>query len=143
MTPFISIATLLVAIGFALICLYIAKLLLQISTLLKTVGTTISQVEEQLDSAIAETALLMDTVDLTTVDVEEKLVALTPVFNSVNEIGTATTYFTDTVHSYTEKLSADHMIERSKPFIRVIQWSEFRSTLQDSWERGRKAANKV
>ncbi|HLR10313.1 MAG TPA: DUF948 domain-containing protein [Sporosarcina sp.] len=141
MIPFISIATLLVTIGFALICIYIAKLLLQISRLLKTIGTTVSQVEGQLDGTIAETEQLMDSVEMTTTDVEEKLVALTPVFHSVNEVGIATTNFTETVHSYAEKLAEDQMIERTKPFIRIIQWNEFRTALQESWERGKKAAN--
>lgn len=141
MIPFISIATLLVAIGFALICIYIAKLLLQISRLLKTIGTTVSQVEGQLDGTIAETEQLMGSVEMTTTDVEEKLAALTPVFHSVNEVGLATTNFTETVHSYAEKLTEDQMIERTKPFIRIIQWNEFRTALQESWERGKKAAN--
>lgn len=141
MIPFISIATLLVTIGFALICIYIAKLLLQISRLLKTIGTTVSQVEGQLDGTIAETEQLMDSVEMTTTDVEEKLAALTPVFHSVNEVGLATTNFTETVHSYAEKLTEDQMIERTKPFIRIIQWNEFRTALQESWERGKKAAN--
>lgn len=137
MIPFMSIATLLVAIGFALICLYIAKLILQISRLLKTIGTTVSQVEGQLDQTIAETEQLMDSVELTTTDVEVKLDALTPVFHSVNEVGLATTNFTETVHSYAEKLTEADMIERTKPYVRIIQWNEFRSALQESWERGK------
>ena len=136
--PFLSIATLIVSISFAIICIYIAKLILNISGLLKTVSESVDQVEQQLDSSIHETEQLLTTVEHTTSDVDAKLQALTPVFHSLNDIGIATSTVSETIEKNAKVLNEEEMRQKLTPFIRIIQAGEYGSSIMNAWKRGKK-----
>lgn len=136
--PFLSIATLIVSISFAIICIYIAKLILNITGLLNTVSESVNQVEQQLDTSIDETMQLLTTVEQTTEDVDGKLQALTPVFHSLNDIGLATSNVSETIEKNAKVLNQEETMQRLKPFIRIIQAGEYSSSIMNAWKRGKK-----
>lgn len=138
--PFISIATLMITVGFAFVCIYIAQLILHIAKLLNTVGQTVSEVEKKLDKTILETEQLMSSIEKTAIDVEEKMQATSGVFNSLENIGEATAIMSETVKEKVETFKNDEKLVGATPFIRAIQWSEYTSVLLKSWKHGKKVA---
>ncbi|AOV07670.1 DUF948 domain-containing protein [Sporosarcina ureilytica] len=136
--PFISIATFIVTIGFALVCIYIAILLLRVAGLLKSVGQTIDEVERQLDCTVLEAEQLILGIERTATDVEEKLQATTGVFTSVQDVGIATSIMSEELKSRTKNYKQDKELLGTKPFIRSIQWGEYASILFKAWHRGKK-----
>lgn len=138
--PLISIATLIVACGFAFVCIYIAKLILRVAGLLTTVGKTIDEVERQLDQTIIETEQLIGTVESTATDVEEKLQGTSGVFNSLENVGEATAIMSKTVKEKTKRLTKAENLLGATPFIRAIQWGEYTTVLFEAWARGKRVA---
>lgn len=138
--PLISIATLIVAIGFAFVCIYIAILILQVAGLLTTVGQTIDEVERQLDQTIIETEQLIGAAESTAIDVEEKLQATSGVFDSLESAGEASAIMSQAVKEKAKHFTKEENLIGTTPFIRAIQWGEYSSVLFESWARGKRAA---
>lgn len=138
--PLISIATLMITVAFAFVCIYIAGLIFQVTGLLKTVGQTFDQVEHQLDQTIVETEQLIGTIEQSATDVEEKLHATSAVFKSLENVGQASSIMSETLKEKVTDFSSAENLHATKPFIRIIQWSEYSSVLLESWKRGKKVA---
>lgn len=138
--PLISIATLIITVGFAFVCMYIANLIIQVTGLLKTFGQTFNEVERQINQTITETEQLIETVEQTTMDVEGKLQATSGMFISVENIGEASAIMSETVKEKVKAFTSEESLQATKPFIRTIQWSEYSSVLFASWARGKKVA---
>ncbi|MDS9471261.1 DUF948 domain-containing protein [Sporosarcina pasteurii] len=136
--PFISIATFIVTIGFALVCIYIARLLLRVAGLIKSIGQTIDEVERQLDHTVLEAEQLILGIERTATDVGEKLQATTGIFTSVQEVGKATSLMSEEFKNRTKSYGQDRELLGTKPFIRSIQWGEYASVLFKAWHRGKK-----
>ena len=137
---FISIATFIVALAFALVSIYIAKILLRVSTLLKTLGQTADDVEHQLDKTVHEVGRLIGEVETTAIDVENKLIATEGLFSSLTNVGDATSIISSELHSKVKSYGSDPTLPGTKQFVRAIQWSEYANILLKSWQRGKKAS---
>lgn len=137
---FISIATFIVALAFALVSIYIAKILLRVSKLLKTLGQAADDVEHQLDKTVHEVGGLIVMAEATASDVEKKLVATEGLFSSLTNIGDATSIVSNELHNQTKIYGRDPSLPGTKNFVRAIQWSEYADVLLKSWQRGKKAS---
>ena len=138
--PFISVATFIVALAFALVSIYIAKILLRVSTLLKNLGKTMDQVEQQMDKTVHEVEQLIVEVEVTATDVENKLTATEGLFRSINNVGDATSIIGKDLCDRAEKYGNDSTLPGTKKFVRTIQWVEYADILFKSWQRGKKAS---
>lgn len=129
----------IIALGFALVSIYVAKLLLKTSAMIKTMGTTVHAVETKLDKTVNEIEATIVEMDQTASDVEEKLSGTTGLFLAVQDIGDSTEMITSEFHSLTKQYASNDSLEGSRPFIRVIQFSEFGLGLVRSWTKGKRA----
>ena len=140
LVPFISIATFIVAISFALTCIYIAKILLRITTLIGTVGRTASKVEQQLDESIYEVGEFISQSEKTTVDLEQKLKATDGLFHSLQNFGDATAIMSKDIQEHTDRYEKNASSSGSKKFVQAIQFSVYANVLFKSWQRGKRAS---
>lgn len=136
----ISIATFIVALAFALVSIYIAKILLRVSTLLKTLGQTMDKVEQQMDKTVRGVEQLIVEVETTATDVEKKLTATDGLFQSINNIGDATSIIGKDLHDRTRNYENEPTLPGTKKFVRIIQWTEYADILFKSWKRGKSAS---
>ena len=137
---FISIATFIVALAFALVSIYIAKILLRVSKLLKTLGQAADNVEHQLDKTVQEVGRLVVGAETTATDVENKLIATEGLFSSLSNVGNATSIISIELHNQAKSYGRDLTIPGTKKFVRAIQWSEYANVLLESWQRGKKVS---
>lgn len=137
---FISIATFIVALAFALVSIYIAKILLRVSTLLITLWRTVDDVERRLDKTVHEVGRLVVEAETTATDVENKLIATEGLFLSLTNVGDATSIISSDLHDKTKRYGNDSTQPGTKKFVRAIQWSEYASVLLKSWQRGKRVS---
>lgn len=133
------IGVFIIALGFALVSIYIAKLLLKTSGIITTMGATVHAVETKLDKTINEIEATIVEMDQTASDVEEKLSGTNSLFLAVQDVGDTTEMMSDEIHSLTENYAQDDSLSGSRPFIRVIQFTEFGLGLVRSWKKGKSA----
>ncbi|MCZ2258295.1 DUF948 domain-containing protein [Sporosarcina sp. G11-34] len=137
----VYIAILLIAFAFALISIYIAKILIRVSGLITTLGQTVNNVEQELDRTVIELEQFIAETEKTAVDVEEKLLATDGLFLSLGNVGDATSIVSRNLRARTEKYAKDGLLPGTKPFVRMIQYSEFATTLFTSWKRGKRVSS--
>ena len=133
------IGVFIIALGFALVSIYIAKLLLKTSGIITTMGATVHAVETKLDKTINEIEATIVEMEQTASDVEEKLIGTNGLFLAVQDVGDTTEMMSEEIHSLTEKYAQDDSLSSSRPFIRVIQVTEFGLGLVRSWKKGKRA----
>ena len=136
---FISMATFIVALAFAFVSIYIAKILLRVSTFLKTLGQTMDKVEQQMDKTVHEVEQLIVEAETSATDVENKLIATDGLFQSINNVGEATSIIGKDLYDRTEKYGNDSTLPGTAKFVRAIQWAEYADILFKSWQRGKNA----
>lgn len=137
----VYIAVFLVALAFALISIYIAKLLLRVSGLITTLGQTVGNVELQLDNTVVGLEQLIVETERTATDVENKLLATDGLFLSIRNVGEATSIVSGDLLSRTENYTKESSLPGTKPFVRMIQCSEFATVLFNSWKRGKRVSS--
>lgn len=130
------------AIAFALISIFIAKILLRISGVIGTIGQSVSLVESKLDRTIHELEQTIVDTTVTASDIEEKSLALNSVFQTVKNIGDTSSLVSESVVKRTTRYKADQSMPGTKPFVRIIQVSEFAFGLLNSWGEGKKSSTK-
>ncbi len=135
---FIHISVFIVAIAFALVSVYFAKLLLRVSGIIGTVGKTISTFETKLDKTVIELERTIAETNATATDIEKKSLALNGIFYTAKHIGDSTSLLSEELAGLTERYAQDVSLPGTKPFVRVIQFSEFASSLLTSWQRGKR-----
>lgn len=136
---FIHISVFIVAIAFALVSVYFAKLLLRVSGIIGTVGKTISEFETKLDKTVIELERTIAETNAMATDIEEKSLALNSVFYTVKHVGDSASLLSEELALRTECYAQNSTLPGTKPFVRVIQFSEFASSLLTSWQRGKRA----
>lgn len=137
---FISIATFIVAVSFAITAIYIAKILLRVSTLIGTLGRTASDVEQQLNKTVHEVGELIRGSEKTTADIEEKLKATEALFLALQNIGDATAILSKDMKEQADRYKKDATLPGTKKFVQAIQFSEYANVLLKSWLRGKKVS---
>lgn len=135
---FIHISVFIVAIAFALVSVYFAKLLFRVSGIIGTVGKTVSTFETKLDKSVIELERTIAEANTTATDIEEKSLALNSVFYTVKHVGDSTSLLSEELEVRTERYAQNSSLPGIKPFVRVIQFSEFASSLLTSWQRGKR-----
>ncbi|MHA6260833.1 DUF948 domain-containing protein [Sporosarcina sp. CAU 1771] len=139
---YINIAVFLVAVAFAITSIYMITILIRITSLFSTLGNTISATEGKLDQMVIEVENLVVETEQTASDVKEKLQATDGLFASIQNVGQATSIASGKLLSVTKTYSKSESAGGLKPFVRAIQFSEFTSTLFDSWMKGKKYSKK-
>lgn len=139
---FVQIGVFIMAVAFALISIFIAKILLRISGVIGTIGQSASTVESKIDKTISELEQTIVGTAVTASDIEEKSLALTSVFQTVKNIGDTSALVSESVVERTARYDADQSMPGAKPFVRIIQVSEFASSLLNSWGKGKKVGTK-
>lgn len=129
----------IIALGFALVSIYVAKLLLKTSAVIKTMGVTVHAVETKMDKTISEIEATIVEMEQTASDVEEKMSGTNGLFLAVQDVGDSSKMMSDELHTLTEQYAKDESLTGSRPFIRVIQFSEFGLGLVRSWKKGKSA----
>ena len=138
----VHIGVFIMAIAFALISIFIAKLLLRISNVIGTMGRSVSNVESKIDKTIIELEQTIAETYVTANDIEEKSLALNTVFQTVKHVGDSTSLVSEDLAFRMDRYSKDPSMPGTKPFVRIIQFSEFASCLFDSWKRGKQVGTK-
>ncbi|MBO0589287.1 DUF948 domain-containing protein [Sporosarcina sp. E16_8] len=136
---FIHISVFIVAIAFALVSVYFAKLLLRVSGILGTVGKTVSKLEDKLDKTVIELERTITETKATATDIEGKSLALNSVFYTVKHVGDSASQLSEELALRTERYAQNSSLSGIKPFVRIIQFSEFAASLLTSWQRGKRA----
>ena len=129
----------IIALAFALVSIYIAKLLLKTSVIIRTMGATVHAVETKMDKTISEIETTIAEMEQTACDVETKLSGTTGLFLAVKDVGNTTEIVSDMLHTRTAQYANDDSLTGSRPFIRVIQFTEFGLGLVRSWKKGKSA----
>lgn len=75
-------------------------------------------------------------------DMESKLNALNSVFLSAEQFGDAAKVFGEELKDLTEGYANTGDTPGAKPFIRIIQGTEFAKELLESWKRGKAFSGK-
>ncbi|NYF25446.1 DUF948 domain-containing protein [Sporosarcina sp. JAI121] len=139
---FVHIGVFIMAVAFAIVAVFIAKLLLRISGVIGTIGQTVSNMESKLDKTVIELEQTITETNVTATDIEEKSLALNSIFYTVKHVGDSTSLISNGVAARTKRYSEDSSMPGTKPFVRIIQFSEFASGLFNSWKRGKSASSK-
>ena len=137
---FIHIGVFLMSVAFAIVAVFIAKLLMSVSGVIGSAGQTISNMESKLDKTVIELEQTITETSLTATDIEEKSLALNSVFYTAKHLGDSTSLMSDELSARTKRYSEDTSLPGTKPFVRIIQFSEFASGLFTSWKRGKGAS---
>ncbi|PIC64619.1 hypothetical protein CSV79_05610 [Sporosarcina sp. P13] len=131
---------LFIATSLLIIAIYFSLLLTKSSHLLLTVTHTVKDVEAELDQSLEQLyATLHETEQLAT-DVQVKLVATTPMFETIENVGRSSQYLSEEVNKRTKQFEEDGSLPGTEPFIQAIQYGEFGSKLLESWKRGKEDA---
>ena len=139
---FVHIGVFIMAVAFAIVAVFKAKLLLRVSGVIDSVGKTISNMELKLDKTIIELEQTITETNVTAMDIEEKSLALNSIFYTAKHVGDSTSLMSDELAARTKRYSEDTSLPGTKPFVRIIQFSEFTSGLFNSWKRGKSASSK-
>ena len=129
----------IIALAFALVAIYIAKLLLKTSVIITTMGVTVHAVETKMDKTINEIEATIVEMEQTACDVETKLSGTSGLFLAVKDVGDATEIVSHELHTRTAQYANDNSLPGTRPFIRVIQFTEFGLGLVRSWNKGKRA----
>ncbi len=135
---FVHIGVFIMAIAFAIVSIFIAKLLLRVSGVIGTVGQTVSTLETKLDKTVLELEQTIKETNETASDIEEKSLALNSVFYTIKHVGDTTSLLSENLAARTERYTNDTSLPGTKPFVRMIQFSEFASGLFNSWKLGKR-----
>ncbi|MDV6377181.1 DUF948 domain-containing protein [Sporosarcina sp. GW1-11] len=134
---------LFIAISFLIVAIYLSLLLTKSSHLLLTVTHTVKDVEAELDQSLEQLyGTLHETEQLAT-DVQVKLAATTPMFETVENVGRSSQYLSEEVNKRTKQFEEDGSLPGTEPFIQAIQYGEFGSKLLESWKRGKEDAKNI
>lgn len=136
---YVHISVFIMAIAFAIVSIFIAKLLLRVSGVIGTVGQTFSTLETKLDKTVLKLEQTIKETNETASDIEEKSLALNSVFYTVKHLGDTTSLLSEELAARTEQYTKDTSLPGTKPFVRIIQISEFASGLLNSWKLGKRA----
>lgn len=136
---FVHIGVFIMAIAFALVSIFFAKLLLRVSGVIGTVGQTVSELETKVDKTIIELEQTISETNATATDIEEKALALNSVFYTAKHVGDSTSLLSEELAIRTERYAQNPSLPGTRPFVRVIQFTEFASSLFNSWKRGKRA----
>jgi uncharacterized protein YoxC len=139
---FVHIGVFIMAVAFAIVAVFIAKLLLRVSGVIGTVGQTVSNMESKLDKTVIEFEQTITETNATAMDIEEKSLALNSVFYTIKHVGDSTSLLSEELSTRTGRYTQDTSLPGTKPFVRIIQFSEFASNLFNSWKRGKSASSK-
>lgn len=139
---FVHIGVFIMAVAFAIVAVFIAKLLLRVSSIIGTAGQTVSNMESKLDKTAIELERTITETNATATDIEEKSLALNSVFYTVKHVGDSTSLVSEELAVRTERYAQNTSLPGTKPFVRIIQLSEFASGLFNSWKRGKSASSK-
>ena len=129
----------IIALAFAIVSIYIAKLLLKTSVIITTMGATVHTLETKMDKTISEIEATIVEMEQTAYDVETKLDGTTGLFLAVEDVGDTTGIVSNVLHRRTAQYANDDSLTGSRPFIRLIQFSEFGLGLVRSWKKGKSA----
>lgn len=135
----VHVGVFLIALAFLLVSIYIAKLLLKMSSIITTMGTTVHTMETKMDKIISETEATIVEMEQTARDVEEKLNGTTGLFLAAQDVGDTTAIVSNELHMRTARYENDDSLTGTRPFIRVIQFTEFGLGLVRSWKKGKSA----
>lgn len=134
---------LLIAIAFLIVAIYLAFVMTKSSRFLLTVTHTVKDVEAELDESLEQLyGILHETEQLAT-DVQVKLAATTPMFETIENVGRSSRYLSEEVNKRTKQFEEDGSLPGTEPFIQAIHYGEFGSKVIDSWKRGKKSAQKT
>ena len=136
---FVHIGVFLIAIAFAIFAIYLCVLLSRISGLLTTVGKTANRMEEKVDGSIQELELTLVEARTSATDVQTKLNALTSVVETVKNVGDTANTAADGVHEWVESYAKQSDLPGTKPFVGIIQFGEFATSLFSTWKRAEKS----
>ncbi|CAM3051945.1 DUF948 domain-containing protein [Filibacter tadaridae] len=136
---FVHIGIFITAVSFALVSIFLAKILLRVSGVIQSVGQTVSGVESKLDKTIEALENSLVETNATALDVEVKLQALDSVFHTIKHVGDTSSLLSEELETTTEKYNKDASLPRIRPFVRIIQLTEFTLGLLRPWKRGKRA----
>lgn len=136
----IGMGVLLIAIAFAVFAIYTAKLLHRLAQSIESIGNTANQMEGQVTNAAEAVEKTLEEADWTIRDIDVKLQAMDSVFETVEEVG-ETAYLTSSgLNEATGVYTKSETMPGTKPFVRVVQFSELTLGMVDSWKRGKQAS---
>lgn len=133
---FINIGVFLLAVSFAVFAIFFCKNLWRLTFVAKSVSNTVSRMESSFDGTIDEVERVLDNTNATAIDVKVKIDALNGVFLAVGEVGNTTELISEELTDWTASYAHSEKIVGGKPFIRIIQGTEFSKGLIKSWKRG-------
>lgn len=134
---FVHIGVFLMAIAFAIFAIYLSKLLKNMAQNIELIGKTTGRMESKFDHTLYELEQMLIESNGTAKDVELKLDALNSVFQTTEELGQAAQKVSGAIVKMTSDYNEDSRLAGTRPFIRIIQASEFAISLYQSWKRGR------
>ncbi|MFS0576312.1 DUF948 domain-containing protein [Sporosarcina sp. 179-K 3D1 HS] len=134
-----AIGVLLIAVSFAIFSIYVAKLLHRVAQSIESLGNVANRMEGQVNETAGAVEQTLEEADWTIRDIDVKLEALDSVFDTVEEVG-ETAYLTSTgLKEATGVYAKSEVMPGTKPFVRVVQFSELTLGMVDSWKRGKQA----
>lgn len=118
----LGIGVLIFSIAFAVLVGYIARSLYALTKVIDGVGQTVEQLPDQLDNVFKETSNVIHESNKALADVNEKMHALNPMFDAVEDVGEATHRFTSSLAEKRQKKEQEKANgERSKKdFLRSL-----------------------
>ena len=93
----------------------------------------------KMDKTIIELEQTISETNATATDIEEKALALNSVFYTAKHVGDSTSLLSEELAIRTERYAQNPSLPGTRPFVRVIQFTEFASSLFNSWKRGKRA----
>ncbi|WP_252503039.1 DUF948 domain-containing protein [Sporosarcina sp. Marseille-Q4943] len=133
----VPIGVFMMAIAFAIFAVALSKLLLRASSNIEVVRTAAVQMESKLDGTIQALEGTLDETNRTIADMEEKTTSLDSVFLSAEELGKGANALSEELESLTQGYASNGDAPGAKPFVRIIQTTEFVKGLFNSWKRGK------
>lgn len=132
------IGVFLMAISFAIFAILFSKLLLQISSTVGSAGKGFEKMELKLDDTVNSLENTLENTEITLNDMETKLNAVESVFVSAGKVGDSAQLATDELEELTSDYANQKDLPGAMPFIRIIQSTEFVSSLFGSWKDGKR-----
>lgn len=132
---FVHIGVFLLAISFAIFAIYLCIVLTRISGLLTTVGKTARRMEDKVGVSLNELELTIVEARTSTADVQMKLDALNSIAETAKNVGDTAYTATESVHSMVETYAQQPNLPGTKPFVGLIQLSEFAANLFSTWKK--------
>ncbi|AXH99267.1 DUF948 domain-containing protein [Sporosarcina sp. PTS2304] len=131
------VGLLFIAISLLIIAIYLSLLLTKSSHLLLTVTHTVKDVEAELDQSLEQLYVTLHETEQLATDVQVKLTATTPMFETIENVGRSSRYLSEEVNKRTKQFEEDGTLPGTEPFIQAIQYGEFGSKVYESWKRGK------